>query len=135
MITFQPKRGQVLMCDFTFLEVPEMVKRRPVVIVSPRLARDPRLVTIVPLSTMQSDLPYHPLLDPDSLPPPLKQKPAWAKCDMLYTLSTARLDRVRGKQRKGNPAQWYGKWSVTEKDMRRIHDGVLAAFGAPGHQA
>lgn len=128
MLRFQPRRGQVLMCDFTFLKVPEMVKTRPVVVVSPRLDRDPRLVTVVPLSTRPSELPYHPLLDPESLPLPLKARPTWAKCDMLYTLSTARLDRVHDRRPARGP-RWHGRSFVTERDMDRIFKGVLAALG------
>ena len=130
MVDFRPNRGHVLMCDFTFLEVPEMVKRRPVVIVSPRLARDPRLVTVVPVSTRASMLPYHPPLAAESLPPPFCRKPAWAKCDMLYTVSTARLDRIREKQPDGR-LRWYGRHFVTEDDMRLIHKGIFAALGLP----
>ena len=127
MVDFRPKRGHVLMCDFTFLEVPEMVKQRPVVIVSPRLDRDPRLVTVVPVSTRESVLPYHPRLAAESLPPPFCRKPAWAKCDMIYTVSTTRLDRVRAKQ-PGGRFRWYGRHFVTEFDMCLIYKGILAAL-------
>ena len=128
MVDFRPKRGHVLMCDFTFLEVPEMVKWRPVVVVSPRLARDPRLVTVVPVSTRESRLPYHPRLAAESLPPPFCRTPAWAKCDMLYTVSTARLDRIRDKQPDGR-LRWHGKHFVTNNDMLLIQKGIFAALG------
>ena len=128
MLKFRPNRGNVLMCDFTFLKAPEMVKWRPVIVVSPRLARDSRLVTVVPVSTKASGLPYHPPLSAESLPPPLCREPAWAKCDMLYTVSTERLDRIR-ERRPGGKFRWHGKHYVTEGDMSLIQKGILAALG------
>lgn len=128
MLKFRPNRGNVLMCDFTFLKVPEMVKWRPVIVVSPRLARDSRLVTVVPVSTRASVLPYHPRLAAESLPPPFCWEPAWAKCDMLYTVSTDRLDRIR-ERRSGGEIRWYGKHYVTKGDMSLIQKGILAALG------
>jgi uncharacterized protein YifN (PemK superfamily) len=44
MINFHPKRGTVLMCDFT---------RRPVVVVSPRYRRHTGLCLVVPFSTVR----------------------------------------------------------------------------------
>ena len=48
-LRFQPKPGMVLICDFRGFEPPEMVKRRPVVVIASNPDRD-QLVTVVPLS-------------------------------------------------------------------------------------
>ena len=47
-----PPTGSILMCDFNagFRE-PEMVKRRPVVVISPKIRARPGLCTVVALST------------------------------------------------------------------------------------
>jgi len=51
-LEFYPDYGTVLICDFsTGFQPPEMVKKRPVVIVSPRKRYNAETVTIVPLST------------------------------------------------------------------------------------
>jgi len=48
-LKFQPKPRMVLICDFRGFEPPEMVKRRPVVVVASNPDRD-QMVTVVPLS-------------------------------------------------------------------------------------
>jgi uncharacterized protein YifN (PemK superfamily) len=50
-IHFHPQRGTIVVCDFRGFEAPEMQKRRPVVVVSPRLRHRDNLCTVVPLST------------------------------------------------------------------------------------
>jgi uncharacterized protein YifN (PemK superfamily) len=47
-IQFYPRAGQILMCEFTGFVVPEMVKPRPVIVVSPRLPQRSEIVAIVP---------------------------------------------------------------------------------------
>jgi len=61
MIQFFPKAGMVLMCDFDGYQVPEIVKTRPVVVVSPNHLIRPGLVSVVPLSLTPPDpvQPYH----------------------------------------------------------------------------
>jgi uncharacterized protein YifN (PemK superfamily) len=90
-LLYQPKAGSVVMCDFAGFVVPEMIKVRPVVI----LARSPsnsRLVTVIPLSTTAPT--YHHELS--ATPLPGKGRPTcWAKCDMVATVSLARLDRYK----------------------------------------
>ena len=53
MLTFHPKPGTLLICDFDRgFKAPEMVKKRPVVVISPRRRKStPQLCTVVPLSS------------------------------------------------------------------------------------
>ena len=106
-----------------------MVKRRPVVVVSPKTLKRNRLVTVVPLSTQAPDpvQKFHHKLDPASLPPPLASKPSWAKCDMLYTVGFERLDLPRGKRERGERP--YYTHQVTEADLEAIYIAVLAGLG------
>lgn len=46
-----PKQSHVLKCDFKGFVAPEMIKVRPVVIISPSSRHGVRLCTVVPLST------------------------------------------------------------------------------------
>lgn len=52
-INFHPNPGLILKCDFFGFEVPEMVKTRPVIVISPRARHGANICTIVPLSTTE----------------------------------------------------------------------------------
>ena len=98
MLNFHPKKGTVVCCDFSKgFQPPEMVKVRPVVIITPQLPGRPKLCTIVPLSTVKPNPQqlYHHKMSNNSLPPKLQKADCWAKCDMLYTVCLQRLDRIR----------------------------------------
>ncbi len=92
-LLYQPRPGAVVMCDFAGYVVPEMVKVRPVVVLA-RNRKNRQLVTVVPLSTTAPTVledHHHPLA---SNPLPGKAGViCWAKCDMVATVSLARLDR------------------------------------------
>ena len=93
-IPFHPEQGTIVICDFKGFVPPEMVKRRPAVIVSPRLRNRGRLCSIVPLSTTPPKpiAPYHYKLHVDPvLPAPYDAKFHWVKADMVYTVSFDRL--------------------------------------------
>jgi uncharacterized protein YifN (PemK superfamily) len=85
------------MCDFTTgFKPPEMVKRRHVVVVSPRYRRHTGLCLVVPFSTVapRDVEPHHLEILPgtyDFLDP---TKSTWAKADMLTCVCFDRLDRL-----------------------------------------
>lgn len=104
-ITFIPKRGSVLMCDFDMAFVPpEMVKYRQVVVLSVqglnhRHGIAPGLCTVVPFSIVAPSTPgfddiYFAAGSYRSL-----KKESWAKCRMICTVSHERLGLVRGLRR------------------------------------
>lgn len=130
-LTFHPHPGMVLICDFNSgFKAPEMIKRRPVVVVSPRPRRSNQLCTIVPLSTTAPNPvePFHHRMDPRSLPGKLARKETWAKCDMLATVCLDRLDRVMvGKGPEGK--RIYVAEQVVEEDLEAIRRGVMLALG------
>jgi len=124
-IGFYPRAGQILVCDFSGFKVPEMVKPRPIIVVSPRLPYRSEIVTVVPLSTTapMHNLPfvvrlsknYHPLED-DELP-------VWAKCDMVMNIGRWRLDGFKVGRRK---------WETplaTGDDLAAARSGVLHGLG------
>ena len=123
--------GQVVICDFdTGFEPPEMVKRRPVVVISPRTRRQSPLCVVVPLSTAVPNPvePFHHRMDPRSLAGNLSRRESWAKCDMPYTVSTRRLGRIMvGMQPDGKPI--YGVGTVTSADLAAIRRCVSVALG------
>lgn len=129
-LLFHPKPGNVLMCDFnTGFKPPEMVKVRPVVVISPR-RRSVELCTVVPLSTTAPNPveAFHWEMAAQSLPGPFATNRTWAKCDMLATVGLGRLDRVRiGKDSNGN--RIYTTHQVTAADLEGILKAVMVALG------
>jgi len=123
-ITFHPKPGNVLICDFKGNEVPEIVKRRPVVVISPAHLRRPGLVTVVPLSTTAPDpvAPYHYLLTGNPVPGE-GAKEVWAKCDLVTSVRAERLDRF--KIDRGN----YQMGHVSMEQVRVIRYRVALSLG------
>lgn len=110
------------MCDFAGFVVPEMVKVRPVVVIA-RNRKNRRLVTVTPLSTTlpdELDAVHH-----EMSRNPLPGREAitcWAKCDMLSTVSLARLDRFKiGRGQYVVP-------TVPLEDFARIRRAVATAL-------
>jgi uncharacterized protein YifN (PemK superfamily) len=131
-LNFHPSPGTILVCDYgTGFIKPEMVKRRPVVVISPRLRNRNNLCAVVPLSTTPPDkvMPYHCeiRLNPP-LPPPWTAESVWVKADMLATVSFERLDliklpRIRGEGRN------YLKRKVDSADLMKIHLCIINSLG------
>ncbi|MGI9249703.1 MAG: type II toxin-antitoxin system PemK/MazF family toxin [Pseudohongiellaceae bacterium] len=125
----------VLVCDFAGFKVPEMTKKRPVVVISPWRGHSRRgylhgLCTVVPLSTKipYPVEPYHHRIDLSPFPWNLAQKETWAKCDTVATVSINRMNRPYHKKRSGvRPG--YMAVSVTSHDLEAIQMGVMAALG------
>ncbi|MCY4375334.1 MAG: type II toxin-antitoxin system PemK/MazF family toxin [Spirochaetaceae bacterium] len=121
-LLFPPHPGTFLMCDFnTGFEPPEMTKRRPVVVISPRPKNRVGLCTVVPLSTAAPNpvRRFHYLMAERSLPPELRGQDSWAKCDMLCTVSLRRLDWVSGRR----------ALRVLDEDLVAIRRCVAVALG------
>lgn len=124
-LKFQPRERCVLMCDFRGYEEPEIIKKRPVVVIA-RHKHNSKLVTVVPISSTQPLVitPYHYAFPKNPLP----DKPhiaCWAKCDLLATVSIARLDRYKPS---------YGERCVpeiTEADFVEIRKAVAYALRLP----
>lgn len=122
----------VLLCDYSkggFRE-PEMVKRRPVIVISPRLRHRTGLMTVVPLSTT---VPANPAAHhcqvtlPQSLPGfPIPV--CWVKADMIATVSFDRLDMFR-TDRDLNGKRKYLTPRVSEADFIAVLACIRAALG------
>lgn len=99
MLKFHPEPGTILICDYsTGFRLPEMVKKRPVVTISPRLKRRDGLITVVPLSTTAPTTvcDHHCKISlRQTLPEPFDSGEMWVKADMLATVGFQRLDLVR----------------------------------------
>jgi uncharacterized protein YifN (PemK superfamily) len=99
MLRYQPKPGSVIYCNFEGFIVPEMIKKRPVIVVQ-KHRNNSKLVTVVPISTTApiETLKCHVCLNNAFCNMHLRGKVAWVKCDMIYTVSLERLDLVKNKK-------------------------------------
>lgn len=128
-LPYHPKQGELLICDFDdSAPGAEMVKRRPVVVVSRHGAHSQRLCTIIPLSTTAPNPQrqwHHPM-------PHLSIKGwqaagvIWAKCDMLATVSFDRLNKPYVRTRNGRN---YLSCKLDEPDLAAVIAGVRAYLG------
>jgi uncharacterized protein YifN (PemK superfamily) len=120
------------MCAFPdCLEEPEMVKTRPVVVLTREHRGRSRLCTVVPLSTTRPEpmLDFHVRIDEQRLPRALGQHETWAKCDMLYTLSIDRLDRVRSGRSRTTGQRLYETGRITLEELAAVRRAIVFALG------
>tara|TARA_R110000782_G_scaffold135569_1_gene227946 strand:- start:522 stop:890 length:369 start_codon:yes stop_codon:yes gene_type:complete len=116
------------MCDFTDFREPEMVKARPIIVISPKLPYRSDIVTIVPISTTapKHDLPFVVRLSKNYHPEETDDLPCWAKCDMVLNIALRRLDGFRiGRRKWANP-------QATGEDLQAVRAGVIHGLGM-GH--
>ena len=132
-IAYHPPVGSIILCDYGrggFIE-PEMVKRRPVAVLSPRLPRRAKLVTVVPLSASppRHRVPYAVQLDfAAPIDPHFCALTMWAKCDMVAAVCFDRLDLFRdGRDASGK--RLYKKAQMTPDQLAAVKLGVLAGLG------
>lgn len=130
-IHFHPNIGTILICDFDSFTSPEMTKRRPAVVVSPRFRTRDQLCTVVPLSTSRpkSVCEYHCTLafDPP-MPKPFDSPEMWAKADMLYTVGFQRLSPpFAGKDDQGK--RMYDIRQVTQDQLKTVQKCILYGLG------
>lgn len=124
-LQFYPRAGQVLVCDFSGFNVPEMVKPRPVVVVSPRLPYRTEIVTVVPLSTTppRHELPFVYKLSKNYKPGEDVDLPCWAKADMVMNLGHYRLNSFKVGRR-----MWHTP-ELTAADLAGVRNAVLWGLG------
>ena len=122
----------ILLCDYSKggFKPPEMVKRRPALVVSPRLRHRTGLLTVVPLSTTEPNrvCEYHCKI---TINQPLPKFPAtemWVKADMIATVAFARLDLFR-TDRDQYGKRKYLQPRISEDDFRRVLECVKVALG------
>ena len=131
-LTFHPAPGSILLCDYWHdAQAPEMVKRRPVVIVSPRARKGSGIAIVVPLSTTAPKvvLPVHVrIVLGDALPKPFDAVEMWAKCDLPNAVSLARLDRFR---ERADGQRSYRSGLCSDQQLTLIRQALAHALGMP----
>jgi uncharacterized protein YifN (PemK superfamily) len=127
-LPYHPQRGEVLICDFDMggFQPPEMVKVRPAVVVSVKRSHGRGLCTVVPFSTTAANPPseWHHPLPHVTIPGWQATGSIWAKCDMIGTVSFARLNKPYVRLRSGRA---YKTVMLVAQDMRAI-DAILRGY-------
>lgn len=127
-INFYPKPSMVLLYKFaeegkSEYAPPEIIKTRPVVVVSRHKRHNETTCTVIPLSltppkTVQL---WHVLLDGRGMPD--NKSGRWAKCDMITNVSLSRL-QLFAYQFKGNIEYKHGY--LPSDGYKKIIEGLKA---------
>ncbi len=130
-ITFHPRPGQLLLCDFsTGFKEPEMVKSgRPVLVLTPPIKGRGQLVTIVAISTVKPNpvMDYHYRLPKKCMPMigSFQKDDSWVKGDMIYAVGFHRLDSIKLGTRGPNGKRHYYTNRLSRDRMKEIYSCVL----------
>lgn len=132
-LQYPPKVGQILVCQYPpCFEEPEMVKKRSVVVISPKFPGRSDLATVVPISATAPDpiMAYHCELPTLLLPDYMQDgAPRWAKCDMVCTLSTTRLEMVKKGRDRSTGKRTYENKCLDLPTLLAVRRAVAAALG------
>ncbi|EKD73954.1 MAG: hypothetical protein ACD_45C00125G0003 [uncultured bacterium] len=129
-ITFHPNPGLILLCDFSpgFKE-PEMVKTRPVIVLTGAIQGRSQLVTIAPLSTVEPQPPqlYHYKIPKQSMPMlgTYQKEDSWFKGDMVYTVGFHRLNLILLNKKGLDGKRQYFKNRLSREQMKQIYQCVI----------
>lgn len=128
-------RRTILLCDYDYggFRPPEMIKRRPALVITPRLPHRDKLCSVIPLSGTEPAhaVPYVVRIElAEPLPSPFPQSVFWVKCDMLATVSFERLDLFRTSRQDGLRQYLHPKMDDAAFDA--VMTGVLHGLGL-GH--
>lgn len=122
----------ILLCNYDMggFKPPEMVKRRPAIVLSGRLPRRDNLLTVVPLSGSESKESYHCKIELDkSLPEPYAEAIWWVKADMVATVSFARLDLFRTKRDQNGNRKYLTNLKVSDDIFDQVKQTVRVSLG------
>jgi mRNA interferase MazF len=133
-IEYHPKRGTIVCVNFgQGFRVPEMVKPRLCVVISPPIKARHGLCTVVPLSqtapNQMQDYHYE-IQIPFQMPPRWGNDSRWVKGDMVCAVGWHRVDLLRlGKDRNGK--RTYQLNTLSSIHLQEISNCVLHGLGLP----
>ncbi|MFI8749617.1 type II toxin-antitoxin system PemK/MazF family toxin [Vreelandella lionensis] len=140
-IQFHPKKGQMLLCDFSQgFKDPEMTKdKRPVIVLSNSVNGRANLVTVVACSTVEPNIiqPDHMVLPARALPMlgRFQGNTTWVKGDMIYTVGFHRLNLIQLSSKHPTTGKRQHHLNCFGREtMNKIHECVLHGMNL-GHLA
>lgn len=133
-ISYHPKRGTIVCVNFDQgFRVPEMVKSRLCIVISPPIKARPGLCTVVPLSQSMPNQIQKYLCEiqiPFQMPRRWGNDPRWVKGDMVCAVGWHRVDLLRlGKDSSGKRS--YQLSTLSSIHLREISNCVLHGLGIP----
>ena len=130
-LVFHPLQGSLVTVKFEPGSVePEMVKRRPCIVLSFPMKYRPKLLTVVALSTTPPNpvMPFHIEIDVPFALPGRWSKKCWVKGDMINAVGFHRTDLIQlGKDRSGK--RTYQTTALPLETFRLVQRAVLAGLG------
>ncbi|NLZ10860.1 MAG: type II toxin-antitoxin system PemK/MazF family toxin [Alcaligenaceae bacterium] len=134
------KTGELVICSFdTGFMAPEMIKTRPVLVISKSSTHWRGLCTVIPFSTTPPEKverwhvlvrnPLHRLLPPSQRFAQATEM--WAKCDMITTIGFSRITRPYDRQ---NGSRKYVSVRLSDADLDAVFAGVRAYLPAGKQQ-
>lgn len=130
-VSSHPQPGTIVVVDLSEgFRPPEMVKRRPAIVLSPPIPRRPFLCTVVPLSTTPPDpvMDHHCRISLDPpLPHPYTARQMWVKADMVLTVAFHRLRLPYVGKAYGQRV--YDVRQVSVAELAAIRECVRSALG------
>lgn len=127
-----PVQGSIITCNFNDgFKNPEMDKKRPVIVLSPKIRNRHHLCTVVPLSTTAPNpvMPYHAQINVRPLLPKWYDSDnLWIKGDMVNAVGFHRLDFIRfGKDKNGKRLYYFD--TLSNEQMKTVRKCVLHGLG------
>lgn len=123
----------ILLCDYDAggFRPPEMVKRRPAVVLVGALPKRGKLLSVVPLSGTPSDpdVRYHCRLElTRPLPAPFDETIWWVKADMVATVAFDRLELFRTGRDQYGRRKYLTDLRVSDEHFTQIKQAVRQAL-------
>lgn len=128
------KPKTLLLCDYSKggFQPPEMVKRRPAVVLMGALPGRANLHTVVPLSGTASAancLYQCKIVLAEPLPEPFDETVWWVKADMIATVGLDRLDLFQTKRDQYGKRKYLTNLRMGDEQFEKVKDAVLHALG------
>lgn len=132
-LQYAVKPKTILLCDYNAggFRPPEMVKRRPAVVLVGALPKRGKLLSVVPLSGTPSsaDVRYHCRLQlAQPLPAPFAETIWWVKADMVATVAFDRLDLFRTERDQYGRRKYLTDLRVSDEQFAQIREAVRRAL-------
>ncbi|MHB8461658.1 MAG: type II toxin-antitoxin system PemK/MazF family toxin [Vulcanimicrobiaceae bacterium] len=128
-ISFVPGAGMMLLCDFsTGFQIPEMVKLRPVIVVSERDRNNGTCIVVAVSTKVSRDASAFAVpLDPGKYN--FLAEASFAKCEMVYAVRLGRLLRLRDPN-TGRGLDSRGT-AIDAADLLLVREAVKKEIGLP----
>ncbi len=130
-LNYHPPKGAILRCDFSQgFQIPEMVKERLVVVLTPQIKSRHKLSTVVALSTTppKNVMQYHAQIDIEPpLPPYYTSNGLWVKGDMVNAVGFHRLNFVTFGKKTGT--RNYYQHTLSADNLTIVQKCVLRGMG------